>query len=84
MKNQDVFSPYVRFHKTEGNFAIDKKNAKPEIIEKLEKEGLKVGNAHLIIKKAEGEALNHFWEKHGHHYNTIIANLKKDYEKRQK
>lgn len=61
MKTQDVFSPYVRFHKTEGHFAIDKKNAKPEVIERLEKEGLKVGNSHLLIKRAEGDALNEFW-----------------------
>lgn len=84
MKNLDVFSPYVRFHKTEGNFALDKKNAKPEVIEKLEKEGLKVGNAHLTIKKAEGEALSQFWEKHGYHYNTIVDNLKKGYDKKVK
>jgi hypothetical protein len=29
------FRPYTRFNKTEGNFAIDKKNLTPEIIEKI-------------------------------------------------
>lgn len=84
MKNQNVHSPYVRFHKTEGHFAVDKKNASPEVIAKLEKEGLKVGDSQLIIKKAEGEALSEFWEKHGYHYNTIIDNLKKTYTKKVK
>jgi hypothetical protein len=72
LKTHDVFSPYVRFHKSEGHFALDKKNAKPEVVAKLEKEGLKVGNAQLTIKKAEGDDLNQFWEKHGYHYNTIL------------
>lgn len=35
LKNANVHSPYVRFHKTEGHFAVDKKNAPAEVIEKL-------------------------------------------------
>lgn len=36
------------------------------------------------MKKAEGKQLDEFWEKHGHHYNGIIDNLRKDHNKKQK
>ena len=38
----------------------------------------------LKVQKAEGDKLNEFWEKHGHHYNGIIDNLRKDFNKKQK
>lgn len=46
------------------------------------KEGLLVGEAQLKIKRAEGDSLNEFWEKHGHHYNGIIDNLRKEHNKK--
>lgn len=36
------------------------------------------------MTKAEGDKLNEFWEKHGHHYNGIIDNLRKDFDKKLK
>ena len=45
---------------------------------------MKVGDVTLKVEKAEGEKLNEFWEKHGHHYNGIIDNLRKDFNKKQK
>lgn len=84
LKNHNVFTPYTRFNKNEGNFAVEKKNCTPELVEKLEKEGLKVGEVTLTVSKADGEKLNEFWDKHGHHYNGIIDNLRKDFNKKQK
>lgn len=46
-----MFTPYTRFNKNEGNFAVDKKNCSAEVIEKLVKEGLTVGHTHLTITK---------------------------------
>lgn len=43
LKNFNIYSPYVRFNKTEGNFTIDKKVWTPELTEKVIAEGLKVG-----------------------------------------
>lgn len=38
----------------------------------------------MTIKEAEGNSLNEFWEKHGHHYNGIIDNLRKNHAKKVK
>lgn len=84
MKNHNVFSPYTRFNKNEGNFAIENKLVTPELVEKLEKEGLKVGETVLTVKKLEGKDLEAFQEKHGHHYNGIIDSLRKEFNKKQK
>lgn len=82
LKNHNIFSPYVRFNKTEGNFAINKKQFNQEEADKLVKDGLKVGDTLLAVSKAEGPKLDEFWEKHGHHYNGIIDSLRKDFSKR--
>lgn len=82
LKNHNIYSPYVRFNKTEGNFAINKKQYNEAECEKLVKEGLKVGEALLTVSKSEGAKLDEFWEKHGHHYNGIIDSLKKDFNKK--
>lgn len=84
LKNHNIHSPYVRFNKTEGNFAINKNNYREEDVESLLKDGLKVGDAVLKVVKADKEQLGQFWEKHGHHYNGIIDNLRKDFNKRAK
>jgi DNA gyrase/topoisomerase IV subunit B len=84
LKNHSVHSPYVRFNKTEGNFAVNKKNYNEADFEPLLKDGLKVGDAVLTVTKADKEQLSHFWEKHGHHYNGIIDSLRKDFNKRAK
>jgi hypothetical protein len=84
LKNHNIHSPYVRFNKTEGNFAVNKKNTNEIDFEPLLKNGLKVGDATVNVKKAEKEQLGEFWEKHGHHYNGIIDNLRKDFNKRAK
>jgi hypothetical protein len=84
LKNFGVHSPYVRFNKTEGNFAVNKKNLKEEDLQKVVAEGLKVGETLLTVTKATPEQLSEFWEKHGHHYNGIIDNLRKDFNKRAK
>lgn len=57
LKNYNIHSPYVRFNKTEGNFAL-KKNTNQEDIEKLLKDGLKVGEAVLKVVKASPEQLS--------------------------
>ena len=84
LKNHNIHSPYVRFNKTEGNFAVNKKNLKEEDLKKLTDEGLKVGETTLKVSKCTPEQLSEFWEKHGHHYNGIIENLRKDFNKRAK
>jgi hypothetical protein len=84
LKNHGVHSPYVRFNKTEGNFVVNKKTFKEEDLQKIEAEGLKVGEAQLKVVRSSPEQLSEFWEKHGHHYNGIIENLKKDFNKRVK
>lgn len=43
LKNHNIYTPYTRFNKNEGNFAIEKKICTAELVEKLEKDGLKVG-----------------------------------------
>jgi hypothetical protein len=45
---------------------------------------LKVGEAQLTIVRADKDQLKEFWEKHGHHYNGIIDNLKRDFNKKQR
>lgn len=84
LKNHSIHSPYVRFNKTEGNFAVNKKNYNEADFEPLFKDGLKVGDAVLTVTKADKEQLGQFWEKHGHHYNGIIDSLRKDFNKRAK
>ena len=84
LKNFNIHSPYVRFNKTEGNFAVNKKHFKEEDLVKLEAEGLKVGEAEVKVGKSTPEQLSEFWEKHGHHYNGIIDNLKREFKKRVK
>lgn len=79
-----MFSPYVRFNKNEGNFAIEKKLCTEDLVKKLETEGVKVGETTLKVNKAEGKELDEFWDKHGHHYNGIIENLRKEFNKKQK
>ena len=74
----------MRFNKTEGNFVVNKKTFKEEDLQKIEAEGLKVGDAVLKVVRSSPEQLSEFWEKHGHHYNGIIENLKKDFNKRVK
>lgn len=74
----------MRYNKTEGNFVVNKKTFKEEDLQKIEAEGLKVGEAHLKVVRSSPEQLSEFWEKHGHHYNGIIENLKKDFNKRVK
>lgn len=84
MKNHNIHSPYVRFNKTEGNFAINKINYREEDVAGLIENGLKVGDTVLKVAQADQAALSLFWEKHGHHYNGIIDNLRKDFNKRAK
>lgn len=84
LKNFNIHSPYVRFNKTEGNFAVNKKSFKEEDVQKVVAEGLKVGDTLLNVSKATPEQLSTFWEKHGHHYNGIVDNLRKDFNKRAK
>lgn len=43
--------PYTRFNKTEGNFAINKKEFTNELAQRFEKEGLTVGADHFKIVK---------------------------------
>lgn len=74
----------MRFNKTEGNFAVNKKTFKEEDLKQLVEKGLKVGDTVLKVVKSSAEQLSQFWEKHGHHYNGIIDNLKKDFNKRAK
>lgn len=38
----------------------------------------------MKVTKTEKEQLSEFWEKHGHHYNGIVDNLRKDFNKRAK
>jgi hypothetical protein len=84
LKNHNIHSPYVRFNKIEGNFAVNKKTLKEEDLKQLEEKGLKVGEAVLTVTKSSPEQLSQFWEKHGHHYNGIVDNLRKDFNKRAK
>lgn len=84
LKNYNIHSPYVRFNKTEGNFVINKKNFKEEDFSKMIEEGLKVGETVLKVEKSSADQLSVFWEKHGHHYNGIIDNLRKDFNKKAK
>lgn len=84
LKNYNIHSPYVRFNKTEGNFAVNKKNLNEEDLQTLVKEGLKVGDALVRVVKADKEQLSIFWQKHGHHYNGIVDSLRKDFNKRAK
>ena len=84
LKNFNIHSPYVRFNKTEGNFAVNKKNYNEADFETLLKDGIKVGETVVNVVKADKEQLGLFWEKHGHHYNGIIDNLRKDFNKRAK
>ena len=58
LKNHGVFAPYVRFNKDEGNFAVEKKLCTPEVVAKLEKDGLKIGETQITITKSEGDKLN--------------------------
>lgn len=45
LKSHNVHSPYVRFNKTEGNFAVNKQHMEQsaEVLAALENDGLKVG-----------------------------------------
>ena len=77
LKTYNVHSPYVRYNKAEGNFVVNKKMYTEEDVQKVVDGGLKVGDAELKVVKSSAEQLSEFWEKHGHHYNGIIDNLKK-------
>lgn len=61
LKNHSIHSPYVRFNKTEGNFAVNKKTFKEEDLQKLADEGLKVGETVLKVNKSTPEQLSEFW-----------------------
>ena len=58
LKNHNIHSPYVRYNKTEGNFAVNKKNHKEEDLQSLVENGLKVGDATLIVNKSTPEQLS--------------------------
>ncbi len=53
LKNHNIHSPYVRFNKTEGNFAVNVKNINEQDLDNLVKNGLKVGDAHLNVVKSD-------------------------------
>ncbi len=57
MRQYKISSPYVRYAKAEGNFALSKKRTPKENIEKLTKEGLLIGDESLTINVAEGVEL---------------------------
>jgi hypothetical protein len=61
LKNFNIHSPYVRFNKTEGNFAVNKKNYNEADFEPLLKDGLKVGDTVVNVVKADKEQLSLFW-----------------------
>lgn len=58
LKNHNIHSPYVRFNKTEGNFAVNKKNYNEADFEALLKDGLKVGETIVKVTKTEKEQLS--------------------------
>ena len=55
LRTFNVHPPYTRFNKTEGNFAINKKESSEELVQRFEKEGLTIGTDHLKITKTEGK-----------------------------
>lgn len=48
----------MRFNKTEGNFAVNKKTVVEADIERLEKEGLKVGETVLTVTRSDKDKLS--------------------------
>jgi hypothetical protein len=55
---------------------LNKGVVNPAVIEKL-KEGIKIGEDLVKIRKGEGKELDLFWENHGFHYNGIMDKLKR-------
>lgn len=68
MKQYNISAPYVRYGKTEGNFAMNKARTTPETIEKITTEGVKVGEHVVLTSLCEGTVLAEFWAHHGKHY----------------
>ena len=84
VRTYNLHPPYTRFNKTEGNFAINKKDLTEDLINKIVAGGLEVGKLHIKIRKTEGKELEEFNEKHGHHYAGIIGLLKKNFDTKKK
>ncbi|CAD8098012.1 unnamed protein product [Paramecium sonneborni] len=79
MKQHNISSPYVRYGKTEGNFALSKPRTPEENIIRLTSEGIKIGEHQLEIRVTNGEDLTQFWAHHGKHYETIIKRAKETF-----
>lgn len=57
MKQHNISAPYVRFGKTEGNFALSKPRTPEENIQRLAQEGVKIGDNTLTINVTVDEDL---------------------------
>jgi hypothetical protein len=68
LRQYSISAPYVRYGKTEGNFAMKKDRTPTDTVEKLCTEGVKVGEHVVVTSLCEGTELAEFWAHHGKHY----------------
>lgn len=80
MKQFNISAPYVRYGKTEGNFALSRPRTPPENLQRLTTEGVKIGEHVLTITVTDGKELEEFWAHHGKHYEGILKRLKESFE----
>eukprot|EP01016_Furgasonia_blochmanni_P004456 TRINITY_DN11732_c0_g2_i7.p1 TRINITY_DN11732_c0_g2~~TRINITY_DN11732_c0_g2_i7.p1 ORF type:complete len:463 (-),score=172.26 TRINITY_DN11732_c0_g2_i7:111-1499(-) len=75
-KKFSIEIPYLRFNKTEGHVAVDKKKVEKSKVDEIVKEPLEINGEKIHIYVAQDAELKAFWDNHGRHFQGCIVKNK--------